>query len=281
MGGYVDVDEIRERWTSRQTNKRASVDMWNSAAGSFGQFELPSFGDNSFLKLLDSHGMLNSAGCVLDVGCGAGKYAFAVADRCRRVVAIDLAPGMIEAAQQRRAELGVDNVGLCCADWHSLDLDRAGYRHQFDLVMAHMTPAVQDAKTFEKLSAASRRWCVLSKPIRRSDPVLATIKALVGITEKPESSDTDLLYAFGLLWQQGYLPRMEYERQSWALRKTLDEACGFYINRIKTYRDISSQDEGRVRDYLSELCDDGLVREDVETTVATLFWRVDRQSAGC
>ncbi len=279
VGGCVSIDEIRERWTSRRTNKQASVDMWNSMAGSFGAFELPGFQDDSFLKLLDGYGMLDPAGRVLDVGCGAGKYALAIADRCQRVVAIDLAPQMIETAVRRGTELGVANVEFHCEDWHALDLDRAGYRNQFDLVVAHMTPAVHDAETFEKLSAASRGWCVLSKPIHRTDPVSDAVKALVGITEQRESSDTDLLYAFELLWRQGYLPRLDYERQSWRLRKTLGEACGLYLNRIRTYRDISQGEEARIRAYLSSLLSDGLVREDVETTVATLFWRVDRQAA--
>ncbi|MBT8223922.1 MAG: class I SAM-dependent methyltransferase [Dactylosporangium sp.] len=275
----MDVDEIRKQWTSRRTNKQASVDLWNSMAGGFGEFELPGFHDDSFLKLLDNHGMLDPAGSVLDVGCGAGKYAFAIAGRCRRVVATDLASQMIEIAQRRQAELGIENVDLVCADWHQLDLDRAGYRHQFDLVMAHLTPAVGDAETFEKLSAASTGWCVLSKPIRRTDPVSDAVKALVGITERRESSDTDLLYAFELLWRQGYLPRLDYERQSWKLRKTLDEACGLYLNRIRTYRDISAAEEDRIRAYLGSLLNDGFVREDIETTVATLFWRVDRPAA--
>lgn len=271
----MEADLIRAQWVARRTNRQASLDLWNSMAGSFGEFELPSFGNDSFLGLLDSNGMLDQAGQTLDVGCGAGKYTFALAGRCQRAVGLDLAPQMIEIARRRQVELGIGNVDLCCEDWHSLDLDRVGYRHRFDLVVAHMTPAVQDAETFEKLSAASRGWCVLSKPIRRTDPVSDAVKALVGVTERRESADVDLLYAFGLLWQQGYLPRLDYEQQSWKLRKTLEEACGLYLNRIRTYRDLSAEEEARVRAYLDSLLCDGVICEDVDTTVATLFWQVD------
>lgn len=230
MGG----DAIRERWAPRQIRKEASVDLWNSMAGSFGEFELPTFREDAFLKLLDSHGMLDPAARVLD-------------------------------------------VGLCCEDWHGIDLGEVGYRGRFDLVFARMTPAVRDAGTFEKLSEASHGWCVLSKPIRRADPIYDEVRALLGVTERWERGATDLRYALELLWHQGYLPRLDYEHRVWQLRKTFDEALAIYLNRIRTYRDLSTREEARIRSYLGSLLRDGFIHEDIDTTVATLCWRVDRQ----
>jgi hypothetical protein len=153
-------------------------------------------------------------------------------------------------------------------------MKESGYLHKFDLVFAHMTPAIQNADTFEKLSAASKGWCVLTKPIKRTDPVSDKIKELVGICEHEESCDEEILFAFEMLWRQGYLPQLAYEKQVWHMKKTLDEAYGLYINRMKTYHDITSTQEENIKVYLKTLLCDGFVYEDVETTIVNLFWKV-------
>lgn len=270
----MNIEEIRERWRLKQKNKQASVDMWNSMAGGFGDFVLPDFEDDSFLRILAVRNMLSQDGLVLDVGCGAGKYALAIAKRCRHVTGTDLSPKMIEIAKQKKADYGIQNVDFYCEDWHTLDATKSGYIHKFDLVFAHTTPAVQSADTFERLSEASKGWCLLSKPIRRTDPVSDAVKEMVGIREHRESADEEILLAFELLWRQGHLPQLEYEKQVWNMKKTLDEAYGLYVNRIKTYRDITFTEEEGVKEYLRFLARDGFVYEDVDVTIATLFWQV-------
>lgn len=270
----MTLEEIRKKWILRQKNAQASVDMWNSMARSFGGYTLPSFQDNSFLKLLEREDMLHPDGHVLDVGCGAGKYALAVARRCRHVTGIDLSPQMIGMARQKKDDYSIPNVDFYCGDWHTLDLDLRVFKNKFDLVFAHMTPAVQSADTFEKLSAASKDWCVLAKPIRRTDPVSDAVRALVDIHEHRESADNDIVYAFELLWRQGCLPQLEYEHQTWKMKKTLEEAYGLYINRMKTYRDLTEAEEDSIKAYLQSLVEDGFIYEDVDTTIAMLYWRV-------
>lgn len=115
---------------------------------------------------------------------------------------------------------------------------------------------------------------MLAKPIKRTDPVSDAIKELVGISERRESCDEEILFAFEMLWRQGYLPQLEYEKQVWNMKKTLDEAYGLYVNRVKTYQDITLSEEEKIRAYLKTLARDGFIYEDVETTIVTLFWRV-------
>ena len=201
---------------------------------------------NDFLKLLLKHEMLKKDSVVLDVGCGTGKYALAVSDSCKKVIGIDLSSKMIEIAKKKMNETNVTNVEFRLGDWHDIDLKQNRFDKKFDLVFAHMTPAVQSATTFQKLSDACRGWCLLSKPTRRADPVSDTVKEIVGIREKRESSDQDIIYAFELLWKQDRLPYLNYERTRWNMKKTLEEAYGLYINRVKTYRDITEEEEGRI-----------------------------------
>lgn len=270
----MNINEIKEKWNPKQNNKQASVDMWNSMSASFGDFVLPEFKDNSFLQLLERKKMLNPEGLVLDVGCGTGKYALAIAGHCSHVTGVDLSPQMIEIAKQKKLDYNIQNVDFSCEDWHHMDMVSSGFKDKYDLVFAHMTPAIQSADTFEKLSLASKGWCVLTKPIKRTDPVSDRVKEMVGINENEESSDEAFFFAVELLWRQGYLPHLEYEKQVWKMKKTLDEAYGLYINRIKMYREITSAEEEEVKAYLITLAREGFIHENVDTTIATLFWQV-------
>ncbi|MFG3496480.1 class I SAM-dependent methyltransferase [Streptomyces sp. NPDC047928] len=56
---------------------------------------------------------------VLDIGCGRGACVFPAAERigsAGRVVGVDIAPGMIEAARREATERGTDNVDLRVMD---------------------------------------------------------------------------------------------------------------------------------------------------------------------
>jgi ubiquinone/menaquinone biosynthesis C-methylase UbiE len=82
---------------------------------------------------------------VLDVATGTGFTAFAMAARCRSVVALDFTAGMVHEAQRLRAERGVGNVAMCLGDAEALPF-RAG---AFDLVVcryaAHHFPNLPHA----------------------------------------------------------------------------------------------------------------------------------------
>lgn len=270
----MTLEEIQTNWKFKNDNKQASVDMWDSMAESFGEQPIPSVESSSFLQLLQRSYMFNRDSIVLDVGCGTGIYSLALAKYCKKVIGIDLSPKMIKIAERKALDEQIQNVEFHCLDWKEFDIGPSGYEKQFDLVFAHMTPAVQSADTFLKLLTASRGWCALSKPTRRTDPVSDKVKELIGIQERRESSDQDILYAFELLWQQGINPHLEYEKTQWDMRKTLEEAYGLYINRMKTYRNLTIAEEQRAKQYLQSLARDGAICEKVDTTITTMYWHV-------
>lgn len=53
---------------------------------------------------------LSAADRVLEVGCGTGTTAVALAEAAGRITATDIAPGMIQIARARIAEAGAQNV---------------------------------------------------------------------------------------------------------------------------------------------------------------------------
>ncbi|QSX08797.1 methyltransferase domain-containing protein [Alkalibacter rhizosphaerae] len=259
---------------NRNTKKQASIALWDSMAQSFLNKKLPTFDEDAFLQLLQAKGMIQKDFSVLDVGCGTGTYSIVLAKYCENVVGVDLSPKMIELARQTAENNDVKNVKFHCLDWHDLDLDEIGFTQKFDLVIAHNTPAIQCDHTFGNLTKASKQWCVFSKPTHRRDPISDNIKKMAGVENKKERSDKMIANAFHALWDQGFLPQFHYEKQRWNLRKTREEAYGLYINRVKTFRELTPLEEQRLRDYIDFMEKDGFVEEDVDTTITTLYWNI-------
>lgn len=262
-----------QKWVLPQSRKQAAIDMWDSMAIGFGQMNELDEETDCFFNLLKQHGMFNRNSRVLDVGCGTGKYALALAKQCDTVIGIDLSPKMLDIARQKADEQRLSNVEFISLDWHETDLAEAGYAKDFDLVIARMTPAIQSANTFMKLSEASRGWCIMSKPTKRRDPVSDAVKQLIGIEEKRENGDRDIVYAFELLWESGMRPYLDYKEEQWDMHKTLEEAYGLYINRLKTYRALTSEEEIRAKDYLQSIAVNGNVTEKTNLIVTTMYWK--------
>ncbi|MFA0816539.1 MAG: class I SAM-dependent methyltransferase [Anaerofustis sp.] len=270
----MNQDEIRSLWKTKEPNRQAASDLWDSMAKQYSEYRMPTFEEDPFLKLVDRLGVLQPNAAVLDVGCGSGRYSLAMADRCKSVTGVDLSQKMLELALREKEQRNIRNVNFMQTDWHLADLTEMEMAHRYDLVFAHMTPAIQSAETFEKMNKACKGTCIMVKPTRRTDPVSDAVRELADIPSKKESGESDLMYAFGLLWQQGYEPKVEYRKEEWDMKKTLDEAYGLYINRMKSYRNISADTEEVLKDYIRSLSIDGIVHEVVNTTIVTLYWNV-------
>jgi SAM-dependent methyltransferase len=72
------------------------------------------------VAVLERHG-LNPESTVVDLGCGPGVFALAVASRCRRVVAADVSPPMATVVRAKVAESGIGNVDVTEAGFLSYE----------------------------------------------------------------------------------------------------------------------------------------------------------------
>ena len=270
----MDIAEVLKDWNLKTQDKRAAVDWWNSMAGGFGERPIPTFEENGFLQLLGRNKMIGASAEVLDVGCGAGGHAIAIAMRAKAVTGVDLSSQMIDAARRRAAELKIENVRFDVADWHEFDVEKEGLEKKFDLVYAHMTPAIQSYETFQKLSDCSRGWCAMVKPVKRLDTVHDAIHDLVGIGEKPQMEDSDILNAFMLLFAQECYPMIEYSRKCSEMKYPIEKAVNVYVNRTKTTHPLTQKQEDSIRDYLNSIAIDGVISATMDTTTATLYWHV-------
>lgn len=269
----MDPSAIRTAWQGGKGDRKASAELWDSLSPRYRLDALPDEGQDSLLKLIASEGLLPAGGRALDVGCGGGRYTLALARKGHAVTGLDFAPQMIAAARENARRLKVSPVRFLQADWEGLDLREAGLEKAFDLVFAHMTPAVQSAAGFEKLIAASRGACILTKLTRRSHAVQDGAFAQLGM--RPFGNDDTIAYAFDLLWMLGYQPRITYEARQWLGRVPLEQMHQEICQRAAVTRVLSLGEQKAVLHYLQDLAQDGMIEETSSATAVTLYWRVD------
>lgn len=271
----MKINSIRETWinpANKDINEKIKV--WDSVSTDYKEKQIPKWESNNFLKLLDSSMDLSQITSVLDVGCGAGTYTVALAEKVNKAVGVDLSPNMIRFAKEKAKEYNLNNTEFICGDWDKFDINNENFEKSFDLVFAHMTPAINSAATFEKLIKCSRKYCFFTKPTRRKDSVMDEVEKMVGLKSNNTSSDEKITYAFDMLWQLGYCPQFSYHNEVWKPEKTMEQAYAWYIGRVKTKKNISSLEEAKIKEYLHSIAVDGKIHEIITSTIVTMYWKI-------
>ena len=276
----MTIDEVKQRWVSHSTGKSdLQRQIWDRVAEDYYARELPDFTSDPFLRIMEKQFSPDQTMRSLDIGCGAGRYTLAMAARVETSVGVDLSPKMIRLAQQRATESQVKNVSFQCLDWAEADIDALEYRGAFDIVFAHMTPAIMDYATFEKMSACSRRYCIFEKHTRRTDLVLHEALSSIGM-ESSAGFNESLIYAFAALWQLGYSPRIEYRDTVHRSQKSSEDMFAWCVNRARLQRDISGAEEAQIRSVVDRHTAAGQVEEVVSSTIVSIFWDVQNHFIG-
>lgn len=259
-------------WKMPDCDTEASMNMWNARAQEFAK-QKGVEDDDWVAALVKRHGMLPTDGTFLDVGCGAGKYTVYFAKKCAEAYGTDFSEEMIKNAGQRAKESGVDNAFFSRDNWHTLELAEKGWKGKFDLVVANMTPAIQSAETFEKLTEASCGWCLYIHPVLRTGSVADRLKKKI-FGKKPNPRYPQLQYAFNLLWEKGLFPAVEYREHNWVRSFELERAVDIFKNDLRSKRTLTAEEEASIEKYLIEHAVNGIVEEEVRTTQFALYWEV-------
>lgn len=271
----MDVRTIKELWKPSSGSSRAGVEWWNGRAGHFSGMELPNTESSLGMRIIQQENMVEKGSTTLDVGCGGGRFSFALEAMGSDATATDFSPEMIRNASELAESRG-SKVHFSVDDWREIDIQKKGWEQSFDLVLANMTPAVVSADTFMKLIQASRNWVLMVKPTRRTNSVLDELNKLVGAEHDTKALDATLAYAFDLAWFDGGCPRLEYEKQVWESDMPLEEAVEAYTLRVASLHELKDGDEAKIREYLTKIAKNGIVHETTHTTVAAMYWQVKK-----
>lgn len=271
----MDLERLKREWVNPASqNGKIQAEIWDARAGEYGEKEIPDRENNDFLKDLWGKVGIQKEMEVLDIGCGNGLYSMALAPYVKEAVGVDVSPKMIERGIKRIGELSLKNVELHVLDWVGADLKGMGFEERFDLVFAHMTPAVCDYRTLDLMNRCSRKKCVMVKPARRQDAVLDQAFGAAGITGQKEQLDEIIPNTFTYLWLKGYEPEIWYRKEIWKSVKPREEMEKWCLNRAKIQKELREEEEEKIREYVKAVSIDGYVEETVTTSIVTIYWQV-------
>jgi len=248
----VDYD----RWSERSDEK-------NEEAG-------------ELVAALTDRGLFREGMRVLDVGCGTGRLAIALAKHGAEVHALDFSPGMLGRMREALPAEQAPRVLPVEADWEGVDLAAYGWERAFDLVLACMTPAIRTPEAFLKLHDASRGGCYFRGWAgRRTDPLLEDLRNHLTGAPSPSLAGMagSVLVAFNLLYAMGCSPSVEFQEVSWERREPVDKATHFYTEYFDGLGDLRRQElVRRISEYLATIAVDGRVLRRTEGRTGSIAW---------
>jgi SAM-dependent methyltransferase len=227
------------------------------------------------VSLLTAKKLLFEGARVLDIGCGTGRLAFALAREGADVVAVDFSGGMLLRLRENLPVELENRVHPLQADWETVDLEASGWRRRFDVVVAHMTPAVRRPQSFLKMNEASRNGCFLKGWAgRRRNNVLEALWPVI-MNENLADRPPDVIFEFNLLYALGFLPDMTFAENSWERRTTIDDATAHYV---RYFSGIAPLDEAAleppIRSYLAGIAENGVLVEQNRGRTGSVVWKM-------
>jgi len=265
----LDMDFIKENWKESCNESFVSGGaLWDSRSSTFGTTPVPDPATDVFAGLLEEVCGLDpdSTEC-LDIGCGAGQYSVFLAGRSRRVVGVDVSPGMISRAERLASDNGIPNARFRVADWLR-DPPEAGDGQVYDVVIARMTPAVSSYGSFSKMVSSCRGHGFLTKYLRRDD-IRSRVYGMMGPV--PVDQKDDVSFAVNMLWNMGYDPQLRYERR----RHRSEHDAGALISAYMLEAESVGSDPetaASIRSFLESLSEGGVIEEDYRADLVTVYW---------
>lgn len=265
-GNPAALAELWASWPRSKSNGYANAAVWDASADEFKDFPVPSWDEDPFLEMIAQEASLGPETTVLDIGSGSGVYSIAFSDRVKRVTGIDVSKTMVKYAHEKVETVGCRNIEFLCDDFRTAHFDEP-----YDVVIAHLTPAVADGETFQKMMGLTRHYCAIAKPVRRTDSILDELRRILGAEPGGKRMDDEFLRAFSAVWLSGKIPTVRSYPDVWRNSRSLDTALEIYGNRLIAM-DLDDDQRSRIADYLASVAEDGVVTERIDTTVMMMGW---------
>lgn len=274
-------EEIWERSNQKQKKKvvnyQENINMWNRRAETFAKDtdnETNEDRRNKVFQFLEDCGLELAAATVLDLGCGPGNYALPMAQQGAQVTALDPAMSMLDLVKEKASLEGIDNISYSKEPWEEVDLDSLGWRGKFDLVFASMSPGVSDIVTLKKMISASKNLCYLSKFAgKRHNNLHDKIWSRI-FTRPRVNYSTNLSVLWNILYAWGYYPNIKFVPTHWVNEEPIAEMEARMKSWFFGHQGLPANYELIIRDVLEEIAVNGLVREEVETTIGMIVWQI-------
>ena len=277
----MDISYFSALWASGNQEMYNCAEYWDKRAGSFNEHKKKSSsGDmrTRIIEFITARCQLSSYDSALDIGCGAGQYALALARMVGQVEGFDVSPKMIDFARGNAQKQDIQNTHFQVLSWADASLEALQWEGAFSLVLASRTPAIGDKASLDKMIAASQKHCVLVTMAHTENSLREKLKKNVGCDERQARERHSFYCTCNLLWLMGYYPEVRYFPHEWTRRYSIDEAIETHSHFFERFDTLSAVQHEQLCHMIHQEAVDGMVHETVRAKIACVYWDVTEKA---
>ncbi|MGD8561378.1 MAG: class I SAM-dependent methyltransferase [Desulfarculaceae bacterium] len=222
---------------------------------------------------LAASGLLTRESSVLEIGCGSGSLALALAQRVKMITALDDSGGMLATLRDRAENLPPGKVLPVKSDWRDYEP-----KHHHHLVIAAFFPSAMTPAGLDRLEYLAHNTCALvvgtgheAIPLRRS--------LWEKIMERPlPNISFQLPCALGYLLASGRRPDLKYISWQANLDLPREQVARFYESYFAIFGKTGPEIGRLIAEVLKAYTAEERLKLTGEASAALLTWPRERQS---
>jgi ubiquinone/menaquinone biosynthesis C-methylase UbiE len=201
---------------------------------------------------------------VLEIGPGSGTLTIPLAQRVKRLVAVESSDTAVDYLKRNLEESRVENVTILNANW--LNVDDREIKDRFDLaVCSHFLWQVKNVEEhLRKMENASRGYCAVIQPAGRAELVKELWRKIMGKEYKGEfDPDADyFVYLILRLW--GRLVNVRI--MNYSIERNFEQEVRYIASFIGRYVEVDAHVKETIEQHVS-------VRNKEQQSAVVMWWK--------
>lgn len=223
------------------------------------------------LRALDTQHHLEPDMTALEIGCGPGNLAMALAARGVKVTAMDDSAGMTSILRSRMQSQGTNNIKIVEAKWE--DSPPAA---EHDLVMAAFFPQAMTPAGIQRMESGARQTCALVVGAgQETFPLRREIWRKIMPDPLPKIN-FHLPCAMAYLLTSGRNPNLQHFNWQASLCMPSDAVVDYFQAYLAIFDKQGHEVREAIEAVVSTYAKDGVLKIEAEASAALIHWHPHR-----